>query len=263
MRRESPKQQSQGSTRRLNETAKKSAAAKARNATPQESTAAPPVTVPAERPPKKENVARCPPPDGEDNSAPQLKHLGGSKSDDWNLLLCNQVLNAAWYGRNATEDDKQKQYTAQFAFLAGVNPKDVVEGMMAAQLFASHAAAMECYRRAMLPDQSAEGRQTNLAQAAKLTRANAAQVEALAKHRNKGQQKITIEHVHVYQGGQAIVGNVAPGGVGKNNEVQPHAITHAASAPMRCQDPQRQALPIASHAERTLPDARGTVSGCA
>lgn len=52
----------------------------------------------------------------------------------------------------------------------------------------------------------------NLTQAAKLTRANAAQVEALAKHRNKGQQKITIEHVHVYQGGQAaFIANAAPG----------------------------------------------------
>jgi hypothetical protein len=46
-------------------------------------------------------------------------------------------------------------------FLAGVNPKDALEGMMAAQLFASHAAAMEWYHRAMLPDQSADGRQTN------------------------------------------------------------------------------------------------------
>jgi len=41
--------------------------------------------------------------------------------------------------------------------------------------------------------------------------------EALAKHRNKGKQKITIEHVHVYQGGQAaFIANGTPGeGVGK------------------------------------------------
>jgi len=163
----------------------------------------------------KENVAYCPPPDELDHSVPNLKHLGGAKSDKWNLLLCNQVLNAAWYRRNTTEQEKADQHTAIFGFLAGVNPKDALEGMMAAQLFASHAAAMECYRRAMLPDQSAEGRQTNLAQAAKLTRANAAQMEALAKHHGKGQQKVIVEHVHVYQGGQAIVGNVAPGGAGK------------------------------------------------
>src|SRR5439155_25322045 len=128
------------------------------------------------------NVAYCPPPDELDHSVPTLKHLGGAKSDKWNLLLCNQVLNAAWYRRNGPEQEKADQHTAIMGFLAGVNPKDALEGMMAAQLFASHAAAMEWYRRAMLPDQSADGRQTNLTQAAKLTRANAAQMEALAKH---------------------------------------------------------------------------------
>ena len=132
---------------------------------------------------------------------------------------------------------------------------------MAAQLFASHAASMECYRRAMLPEQTAEGRQTNLAQAAKLTRANAAQVEALAKHRGKGQQKVTVEHVHVYQGGQAIVGQVTPGGVSKNSEVQPHAITHSPSTPMPGENTERKALPVAGDAKRTLPDARRPIAG--
>jgi hypothetical protein len=33
-------------------------------------------------------------------------------------------------------------------------------------------------------------------------------MEALDKHRGKGQQKITVEHVTVEAGGQAIVGNV-------------------------------------------------------
>ncbi len=218
-----------------------------------------PATTPAPDKPK-ENVAYCPPPDELDHSVPNLKHLGGAKSDKWNLLLCNQVLNAAWYHRNNTEQEKADQHTAIFGFLAGVNPKDALEGMMAAQLFASHAAAMECYRRAMLPDQSAEGRQTNLAQAAKLTRANAAQIEALAKHRGKGQQKVIVEHVHVYQGGQAIVGNVTPGGSAKNLEVQPHAVNDTQSAPMRRENPEREALPVTGHAERTLQNARRPIS---
>lgn len=212
-----------------------------------------------------ESVAQCPPPPGMDNTEPQLKHLGGSIYDDWNQALCNQVLNAAKYPRNATPEDKRKLYFSHLAFLTGVNPQDVIEGMMAAQLFASHAAAMECYRRAMVPDQSLEGRTANLVQAAKLTRANAAVVEALAKHRNKGKQKITIEHVHVYQGGQAaFIANAAPGeGVAQIKEVQPHAIGYAPGAPVRCQDSQRQALSVASDAERPLPNARRAIAGSA
>ena len=35
------------------------------------------------------------------------------------------------------------------------------------------------------------------------------QTEALGRYRGKGEQKMTVEHVHVYQGGQAIVGPVS------------------------------------------------------
>jgi len=38
------------------------------------------------------------------------------------------------------------------------------------------------------------------------------QLAALDKHRGKGQQKVTVEHVNVASGGQAIVGNVSHGG---------------------------------------------------
>jgi hypothetical protein len=38
-------------------------------------------------------------------------------------------------------------------------------------------------------------------------------LDALNRHRGKGQQKVTVEHVHVHSGGQAVVGMVgAPGG---------------------------------------------------
>ena len=80
--------------------------------------------------------------------------------------------------------------------------------MIAAQLLAAHNAAMECYRRAMIGEQTFEGRRENLNQANKLCRTYAALVEALNRHRGKGQQHVTVEHVHVNQGGQAIVGNV-------------------------------------------------------
>lgn len=84
---------------------------------------------------------------------------------------------------------------------------------MAAQLLASHNASMECYRRAMLPEQTLEGRSENLSQANKLSRTYAAVLDALNRHRGKGQQTVMVEHVHVHSGGQAVVGMVgAPGG---------------------------------------------------
>ena len=88
--------------------------------------------------------------------------------------------------------------------------------MIAAQLVACHNASMECYRRAMLPDNSFDQRHGNLNSANKLSRTYSTLVEALNRHRGKGQQKMTVEHVHVYEGGQAIVGNVESRGEGSH-----------------------------------------------
>jgi hypothetical protein len=81
---------------------------------------------------------------------------------------------------------QHKQYQAAHAALIGIGPKDELEGMMAAQLIAAHSASMECYRRAMIPEQTFQGRQENLSQASKLSRTFATLLEALNRHRGKG-----------------------------------------------------------------------------
>lgn len=144
-----------------------------------------------------------------------LQRIGGSASNDWNNTLANQAIQSLWV-KNSSAEERDKQLTATVAALMGIAPKDELEGMMAAQLVAAHNAAMECYRRAMIGEQTFEGRRENLNQANKLSRTYAALVEALNRHRGKGQQKVTVEHVHVHAGGQAVVGMVTapsqPGG---------------------------------------------------
>jgi len=49
----------------------------------------------------------------------------------------------------------------------------------------------------------------------------------LNRHRGKGQQKMTVEHVHVHEGGQAIVGNIEAGGLAPKLKEQHHALEHA------------------------------------
>jgi hypothetical protein len=117
----------------------------------------------------------------------------------------------------------------------------------------------------MIGQQTFEGRRDNLAQANKLSRTYATLVEALNRHRGKGQQKVTVEHVHVHAGGQAVVGVVAPPGGGdqSKSEDQPHAkqIAHAPQLAMRSEDKERQPVPVARDAERPMPDARRNVTG--
>src|SRR4051794_11963332 len=159
--------------------------------------------------------------------------------------------------------------SAAVAGLAGIAPRDELEGMLAGQLIAAHSAAMECYRRAMISEQTFEGRHESLTQANKLSRTYVTLLEALNRHRGKGQQKVTVEHVHVHPGGQAIVGSVeasASGSGGGGGEPkgggQPHAeaLEHAPEPVLRSQDPQREPVPRARDAERALPPARRSLT---
>lgn len=192
-----------------------------------------------------------------------LKTIGGSESDNWNNTLANQAVQALWL-KNADTQERDRQLSATLAALTGIAPKDELEGMMAAQLIAAHNASMECYRRAMIGDQPFEGRRENLNQANKLSRTWATLLDALNKHRGKGQQKVTVEHVHVHAGGQAVVGTVErPGGGDKNkHEEQPHAkqIANAPEPALRSADEVRDAVPVARNEERPVPDARGQVA---
>ena len=147
---------------------------------------------------------------------------------------------------------REKQYSATVAALVGIGPKDELEGMMAAQLIAAHNAAMECYRRAMIGEQTFEGRRDNLAQANKLSRTYTVLLDALNRHRGKGQQKVTVEHVHVHAGGQAVVGMVQARGGGEpsKSEDQPHAkrIGHAPQPAMWSANEDREPVPITGDA---------------
>src|ERR1051326_4293567 len=89
-----------------------------------------------------------------------LKVIGGSQSGRWNNAVVNQAVQALWV-KNSSPEERDKQVSATIAALWGIAPKDELEGMMGAQLLAAHHAAMECYRRAMLGEQTFEGRREN------------------------------------------------------------------------------------------------------
>src|SRR3954447_2172044 len=159
--------------------------------------------------PKPSKVVQVSPPETQPGS---LKRIGGSRSDGFNNIVSNQALSTLWLSSNSETVDQQ--YQAVLAGMIGIGPADESEGMMAAQLVATHNAAMECFRRAMIKEQTFEGRRENLSQANKLVRSYGMLLEALDKHRGKGQQVVRVEHVHVHSGGQAIVGAVSHSGGG-------------------------------------------------
>jgi hypothetical protein len=142
-----------------------------------------------------------------------------------------------------------------------MRPRDEAEAMLIAQMIATHELAMTFARRLKrienIPQQDSAVNGLT-----KLTRTYAAQMEALKRYRSGGEQKMTVQHVHVAEGGQAIVGNVsasAPGGVIGKTKEQPHALGYAPGVAMPRQiEAERARVPgTGGPGTPRLPDARG------
>jgi len=171
---------------------------------PQKRAAIQKVRVPRLRVAKDEGATRVFPdhPDKVVGSALLMEAVGTTNPDFVNGLL-RQVVNAGWQGPDPDEDG------ANFvlAVVAGIKPRDQLEAMLAAQMAAIHIATMTfAWRLAHvvnIPQQDSAERALN-----KLARTFAMQMETLKRYRTGGEQKVSVQHVSVNEGGQAIVGNV-------------------------------------------------------
>ena len=110
-------------------------------------------------------------------------------------------------GNFKTDRDK---FMAAFAFMQEVKPAGATEALLAVQILGVHNTALRFLRLATVEGQTFEGTDANVLRATRLLRLFNEQLEAMAKLKGKaGQQKVTVEHVHIHQGGQAIVGAVS------------------------------------------------------
>ncbi len=173
----------------------------------------------------------------------------GTTSQDFQSYSMEELLDAACRGGDG-KPYSEKHMNGVLAAMYGIAPRDEIEGMLASQMVATHIASIKAMRRLKnsdtVPQQDSNG---NLA--IKLMRTFTAQIEALNRYRGKGQQKMTVEHVHVHAGGQAIVGNVTHpegGGLQKKKEEQAHAITNAPEQAMPSQNKKRKTVPVSSDA---------------
>ena len=182
-------------------------------------------------------------PDAFTGAVAVMRAMGTTDRDFFDGLML-QLVNAS-QGKGPSDN----AVDFMLSVIRGVEPRDQVEVMLAAQMAAVHMASMTFARRLAhvehIPQQDSAKRAFN-----KLTRTFAAQVEALKRYRSGGEQKMTIQHVHVAEGGQAIVGNVsAPAegvGVRKKSKDQPHALGYAPGVEMPRQiEAERATMPSA------------------
>ncbi len=148
-----------------------------------------------------------------------MEALGTTDPDLQNYLISQviQTFHGCVSIQGVDKGNIEAYVNIAMALLAGISPRDEIEVMIAVQMIGEHHLAMDTMKRAMITDQPFDGKIANLSQANKLARTFACLVEALKRYRTGGEQKVTVKHVHVHQGGQAIVGNVSSRGRGESS----------------------------------------------
>jgi hypothetical protein len=174
-----------------------------------------PVASGARRPPVRVKLRRITasqakpyPPDGETRAWwVRLKKALGTTSSAFVDASLQQLIAAA---RLPFSGISEIAVNASLAFIERAKPQDEVESALVMQMACTHAAAMAV----LATLGGAGGGERNMvakaSAAARLLRAYAAQVEVLRRLRSGGSQLVRVEHVHVNEGGQAVIGNVKP-----------------------------------------------------
>jgi hypothetical protein len=179
----------------------------------------------------------------------QLMDLLGHADVDFVQGLLKQ-LGSACRGPHGIDEDGVNFF---LSFIKSLKPRDEVEVLLAAQMAAVHWAAMDEAQR-LNRAETWQGHDSSVRAVAQLTRTFAAQVAGLKHYRTGGEQKVTVQHVSVNDGGQAIVAQVT------------HAAPSAAESVSEARalappSPQEQPMEIlADRLRAPLPAAKGKSS---
>ena len=130
--------------------------------------------------------------------------------------LLRQLANAGTQGGEVVEE----AVNFMLSVVQGMEPKDHLEVMLIAQMTAVHMATMKLAPQ--LNNANTLQHQDSAARTfTQLLRTFVSQMETFKRYRTGGQQKVTVEHVTVNEGGQAIVAsNVTHGGNGAADKLK-------------------------------------------
>ncbi len=142
-------------------------------------------------------------PDATVGEALLAEALGTADSDFLHGLL-RQIADAAAPDRQFDE----AKLNFVLSLVKSAQPRDQLEAMLATQMAAVHMSTMSLAQRLAQVD-SAPERDSIASAFNKCARTFAGQLETLKRHRAGGEHKVTMQHVSVNDGGQAIVGNVS------------------------------------------------------
>jgi hypothetical protein len=112
-------------------------------------------------------------------------------------------------------EDRAKAVIEQ---LRSIKPQGAIEGGLSGLFVAMERAAFDCMRLARLAGLDTPMGITMIARAEKLAIRCIEAADALSRQRYRGQQHVTVEHIHVHEGGRAVVGVVNAGREARPND---------------------------------------------
>jgi hypothetical protein len=168
-----------------------------------------------------------------------LREAFGSTSDEFVDGLILQLENAR------SRQDPGLNFA--LSVIKSIKPNDQLEAMLAAQMAVTHMAFMTFAHRLTRVENILQ--QDSAATAFnKLARTYTTQMDALKRYRTGGEQKVTVQHVSVNDGGQAIVGDVVQAPRTSNQQCHKNgteALTDTRRPPLRLvENVKGEAIPI-------------------
>ena len=136
-----------------------------------------------------------------------LCRIFGTEYPEMANRLMGQCLKVLKADEASDEHSGNDEREFLLSVVAEIHPRDTFERMLSVQMAATHVAMIRSGRWLANSDRIDQV-QAHYNGYTKLARAYAAQMDTLRKHRNGGKQTVTVQHVNVQDGGQAIVGDV-------------------------------------------------------
>jgi hypothetical protein len=178
-----------------------------------------------------------------DPATMHLLNTVGSRNPDFFAGLVDQIANASTRSEFPHCPD-ELGIKFMFSVIRGIEPRDQIETMIAAQMATVHVETMR-YANILAHAEDLHERESAERGFVRLSRLFVSLVEALKSYRTRGEQRVTVRHVSVSEGEQAIVGNV-----NQSASEKPAGGTPALT------DARQPAMPIIAKHERELVPVR-------
>jgi hypothetical protein len=149
----------------------------------------------------------------------------------------------------------EAQLNLMFSVLRGIHPRDQMEAMLGIQAAAIHWVTMSQLEGIAGLTEPVQ-KEILVGSISKLARTYATLMDTLKRYRTGGEQKVTVQHVSVNEGGQAIVAHMTQDtreSVSKKFADKPLALTNSRQEPMPIiEERQCERDPVpASHKQKT------------